>query len=839
MNLSEKEFLFPLTKLYRSSALNLFSEQSEESDILSELECNRLIGLASALSTSDLSDDINLSYEIITRLLEKYSETLPKINGAADLIFSRIGNFPGRSLLRTRYTNGNSPEIPFSLSLERLAREAENSVSNETLLTNFQYKLYSSLSGERSLSVSAPTSAGKSFVLNMDLMRRLSSQTDKCIVYIVPTRALISEVTSRIRSTVRNQGIDDVIIRSAPFPLEKHLRSKSVVYVLTQERLLSLLKPENDVIRIDSIFVDEAHEIHKGKRGIILQNAVDLTLRKYPAASILFASPLIKNPGYFLNLFNRLDNGYFFTEQISPVSQNIILVSQVARKPKYANFQLLARFGTIDVGSYDLGITFRPPILQRRSAFAKLITKQNESTIIFSNGPADAEDLAKSLAKSLEEIVISEEIKDFISFIKTEIHEEHPLVITLPRGVAFHYGDLPSIVRTGVENLFKSGEIKYICSTSTLLQGVNLPAKHIVIENPKSGSTPMHRPDFLNLAGRAGRLLKEFHGNVWCLSPDVWEEPSYTGDGLQEIQSSMSKIMEDGGTLIHDLMNGKVDNENRKELAEAGLGRLFHESQESSTAEIVKKYESSNNSIELSKTLRIVESLEINLAPHILDTHRALRPDHLQALYNRFMEEIDVSELVLISPYEKGGKSRMDKAIELICEAFDWQLSELQRLWYGGLAHKWITGVPISQLIRDRVIRVRKEDPMAKASPIIRTVLSVIEKKVRFSLVKYFSAYEDILHQAMIDRRHPERAIKIAPYHTFLEFGSCDKVNLSLMALGFSRFTALRLKGRLNWADSSEPEDYLEILVKQDISKLGLPKMCQHEIEDILGLKQG
>jgi hypothetical protein len=205
MNLSEKEFLLPLTKLYRSSALNLFSEQSEHNDILSELDCNRLIGLASALSTSETSDDINLSYEIITRLLETYSETLPKINGAADLIFSRIGNFPGRSLLRTRYTNGNSPKIPFSLSLERLAREAENSVSNETLLTNFQYKLYTSLSGERSLSVSAPTSAGKSFVLNMDLMRRLSSQTDKCIVYIVPTRALISEVTSRIRSSVRNK----------------------------------------------------------------------------------------------------------------------------------------------------------------------------------------------------------------------------------------------------------------------------------------------------------------------------------------------------------------------------------------------------------------------------------------------------------------------------------------------------------------------------------------------------------------------------------------------------------------------------------------------------------
>lgn len=89
----------------------------------------------------------------------------------------------------------------------------------------------------------------------------------------------------------------------------------------------------------------------------------------------------------------------------------------------------------------------------------------------------------------------------------------------------------------------------------------------------------------------------------------------------------------------------------------------------------------------------------------------------------------------------------------------------------------------------------------------------------------------------MIDRGHTSDSIKIAPYHTYMEFGSCDKVNLSLIALGFSRFTALRLKTKLNWSDSSEPEDYLELLRLQDLSKLGLPKMCQYEIEDTLGLR--
>ncbi|MCJ1879346.1 DEAD/DEAH box helicase [Pseudomonas nitroreducens] len=838
MDINQKEFFLPLEKLYRASIRGLICDESAgESETLSRMEISRLIGISSTLSLSGSDEDVNLSYEIISRLLELYSSQYPQVASAADVIFSRIGNFPGRNLLRTRYTGGIDPSVSMSLSLERLAREAENSIDNSTLLTNFQYRLYTSLEGEKSLSVSAPTSAGKSFVLNMDLMRRLSSRTDKCIVYVVPTRALITEVAARIRSAIREQNITEAIVRTAPFPLESRYSSYSIVYVLTQERLLSLLKPENSKQPITSIFVDEAHEIYKGKRGVVLQNAIDLVLQKYPSVSILFASPLIKNPGYFLGLFNRLENGYFFTEKVSPVSQNIILVSSVHMKPKSVNLKLLTNNFEIDIGDYDLGLKFRPPIMRRRAAFARIVTRSDESTIVFANGPGDAEELASELKDAIFDFTPSEDIKDFISFIKTEIHEEHPLISCLEKGVAFHYGDLPSIVRSGIESFFKAGDVRYLCSTSTLLQGVNLPAKHIIIENPKSGlGNPMRRPDFLNLAGRAGRLLKEFQGNVWCLTPDLWEEKSFEGERLQEIQSSMSKVMADGGTLIQKLMDSSISSENEKELAEAGLGRLYHESVELGVDDLRKKYESAGNADELAETIDLVSALVITLPRDLLDTHRALRPDHLQALYNKFMSASSVESFNLLLPFEIGGKDRMKFAVSTICEAFDWSLSELQFLWYCGVAHKWVTGEPVGKIIRDRVNKLRESDPGAAAPPIIRSILGVIEKKIRFSLVKYFSAYEDILRQATLDREQSLGSIKIAPYHTFLEFGSCNKVELSLMALGFSRFTAIRLRERINWADAIEPEDYLNILSKKEITSLGLPRACQYEIKDVLGL---
>jgi hypothetical protein len=57
-----------------------------------------------------------------------------------------------------------------------------------------------------------------------------------------------------------------------------------------------------------------------------------------------------------------------------------------------------------------------------------------------------------------------------------------------------------------------------------LLQGVNLPARNIFLFKPEKGSrTPTNADDFWNLAGRAGRLKKDIHGNVFLVSYDTWK----------------------------------------------------------------------------------------------------------------------------------------------------------------------------------------------------------------------------------------------------------------------------------------------------------------------------
>ncbi|OOE81154.1 ATP-dependent DNA helicase, partial [Salinivibrio siamensis] len=287
---------------------------------LEETEINQLLGYASILSLSEKAEDKILAYEITTRLLEVRSVDDSKLLSSAEVIMSRLGNFPGRKLLKERFKfSGN--KIPSFLKLECLSREVENSVfiDEESIkLTDFQYDFYKSLQEEKALSISAPTSAGKSFVLGLNLIKKLKEKDNQCIIYIVPTRALITEVSNRIRDSFRQYNLDDVIIRTAPFSISKEKIKHGAVYILTQERLMNYLSDTiGEKPAITSLIVDEAHEIQKGKRGILLQSSIDYLLKKYPRTEILFASPLIKNPGYFFDIFNISDNGKFFTETIS------------------------------------------------------------------------------------------------------------------------------------------------------------------------------------------------------------------------------------------------------------------------------------------------------------------------------------------------------------------------------------------------------------------------------------------------------------------------------------------------------------------------------------------
>ena len=838
-------------QLLKISIASLFKNSSFYFSLseLSEKEIYKLLSYSSILALSEDEDDIIKAYEIISRLLEIYGERYSGVLESSDLVLSRVGNFPGRELLRKRFFDGKKPELNLHLSLERIARETENFIDNGMYLTDFQYKLFSSLKINKVLSFSAPTSAGKSFVLSLDIVRKVREYSKECIVYIVPTRALITEVSSKIRQSFYDEKIYTVSIRTIPTVIDTDDIKNGLVYVLTQERLSSLLADAyGKNFTINSLIIDEAHEIQKGKRGIILQNTIETVIEFYPNVTLLFSSPLIKNPNYFIELFSIYKSSGYFIENISPVSQNIILASPVEGDTKKTDISFIHNNEKIYLGNIALPFCFRGSAKKIHPHFAKFISQDEESTIVFSARPSSAESVAIELANLCTDFLVTKELHNFIEFVKLEVHKYYSLVYCLTYGVGYHYGDMPSIIRSGIEQLFKSGDIKYIVCTSTLLQGVNLPAKHIIVDNPYSGDEPMRRADFLNLAGRAGRLLKEFHGNVWCIFPEKWDSKSFEGEKLQQITSAMSNVMFDGGEIILNLIDRIDQNDKEKELAEVAYAKLYHEIKGNNFEEPeLLGYGLSGEPAEvLEYNFENIMKMKITVPEEILKIHKTVRPDHLQYLYDTLSSIEDIQELKLYSPKRKGGKGHIDKAIELIRDVFEWNISERFSKFISMLAYQWMKGVSMSSIIKYHVeLNVSQPnnlttDPESfidfqkKVTRVVRRIFKYLEKHVRYELVRYIAIYRDMLIYVLKEKGYNDEADKIENVAAYLEFGSCDPTVLNIMSLGISRTSALLLHKKINFESCSSAEECLDLLRKINIDKLSLPNLCYNEISDVI-----
>ena len=129
MSIENQKYIKTLIERLEIASVLMQLPESFESDEITSFEpreLNSLVGYSSILSLSELAEEKSLSYEIITRLLEYTAGKSEQVISAAKIIFSRIGNFPGRVLLKQRHSEFNSFDVSASLKLECVAREIEN-----------------------------------------------------------------------------------------------------------------------------------------------------------------------------------------------------------------------------------------------------------------------------------------------------------------------------------------------------------------------------------------------------------------------------------------------------------------------------------------------------------------------------------------------------------------------------------------------------------------------------------------------------------------------------------------------------------------------------------------
>ena len=122
-----------------------------------------------------------------------------------------------------------------------------------------------------------------------------------------------------------------------------------------------------------------------------------------------------------------------------------------------------------------------------------------EKNIIYFNKPTDIERFAIRLINTLPDIEIPDDLEQAIENISEYVSENYYLVKALKKGVIYHHGSVPDVVRIFIEYLYqKYTEVKFVITSSTLLEGVNIPASKIFIMDNKKGKKYLYPSSFKN-----------------------------------------------------------------------------------------------------------------------------------------------------------------------------------------------------------------------------------------------------------------------------------------------------------------------------------------------------
>ena len=157
-------------------------------------------------------------------------------------------------------------------------------VARQPITANrFQRQFWDELRRAAWVSASAPTASGKTYLVLQWLLNEFSIGRAKLGVFLAPTRALVSEIERELLELSIDHQIAGLRIASLPLAALGD-RTRPTILVFTQERLHVFLNALSVIPAIDILMVDEVQKIGDGLRGVILQDAIERVVERFPAA---------------------------------------------------------------------------------------------------------------------------------------------------------------------------------------------------------------------------------------------------------------------------------------------------------------------------------------------------------------------------------------------------------------------------------------------------------------------------------------------------------------------------------------------------------------------------
>ncbi|KAM0046348.1 putative DNA-directed DNA polymerase [Helianthus debilis subsp. tardiflorus] len=423
---------------------------------------------------------------------------------------------------------------------------------------------------KRNLVYCASTSAGKSFVAEILMLRRVLS-TRKVALLVLPYVSICAEKAEHLEALLE--------------PLDKHVRSyygsqgggtlpkDTSVAVCTIEKansLLNRLLEEGRLSEVGIIVIDELHMVGDQHRGYLLE--LMLTKLRYGAGEgrVEFSSGESSGTSS-----GKMDPTHGL--QIVGMSATLPNVGAVADWLQAALYQTdfrpvpLEEYIKVGNSIYNKKMELVRMIPKRADLGGKdpdniielcnEVVQEGHSVLIFCSSRKGCESTAKHVAKYLKSFSMNvngeNEYPDVASAIdalkKSPAGLDPVLSETLPAGVAYHHAGLTVEEREVVENCYRKGLVRVLTATSTLAAGVNLPARRVIFRQPRIGRDFIDGTRYRQMSGRAGRTGIHTKGEsvLICKPEEVKRIVALIGDSCPPLHSCLS---EDKNGMTHAIL---------------------------------------------------------------------------------------------------------------------------------------------------------------------------------------------------------------------------------------------------------------------------------------------
>lgn len=501
-------------------------------------------------------------------------------------------------------------------------------------LTPIQASVRNAVEREQYVSISAPTSAGKSFSIR-DYIFGLQGDS----VIIVPSRALIAEYIKTLRDKFKN---DKNIIVSSFVDRVFTDRNLRRIFILTPERSRELFTEKK--LNITFFFFDEAQVSEERERGVIFDVLVRRVQKHFPKAKLVFAHPFVNNPeAQFKKHSINEDKSYSRAYPHNTVGKVFVFGNESNNDYYFSPF---SEKGHLVKNSIKLNKKFEEFAFDGTKSVLIFVSKSSINNGVFLN---DFEKFISDFqfVKNKNALNIISKISDLLG--ANDSNHRSDLIRLLTKGVVIHHGSVPLDVRFLIEDFIREGYAKICFATSTLAQGINMPFDIVWLTNMRIQGDSEEKKSlaFKNLIGRSGRLSKEAnfdYGYVYTKNPKllslrVNSEFNLSSDSILEEET---ENFHDERELVSSIIEGTFDEEIN--LPTSKVDRLSTDKVSQLISQILKllyteKFgeklfgQTNRNNRDLVKT-NLLEIFEISLGRSLYDGEKNVFKSAIEILFH-------------------------------------------------------------------------------------------------------------------------------------------------------------------------------------------------------------